>query len=313
MLGFILVLFASICLSVQNILIRVFFSKSTILGWFTLGGWLSPTTGHSLLVLLIRAIFMLPLMIAIAPTLYPQSAQNLKQLTTSRNYSLVAKLVVSNCFLFLTLVLLFISFSKVSAGISTALFFIYPAITVLLAWQLFSDRPTLLRFAVVVIVFLGSLLVAPSLFDNANSDILLGVAASLAAGVVFAVHGILAEICLHEIHPVPFTVTSLLTVLVLSSISILLVNTDVEPSVWASIWIAGFVAAILTLLGQLLINFGIHLSNASITSIVTASSPALTALFDWLLIQEALQVRQIVGILLVTLGVAALGFEEIRR
>ncbi len=313
MVGFNLVLLAYLCLSVQNVLIRVIFAESSIFGWFSLGGWLSPSIGHSLLILLIRTIFMLPLMIAIAPKLYPLTGQDLKKLAPSRNSPLLLKTVGSSCFLFLSLALLFVAFSKVSAGIGTALFFIHPAITVLLAWQIFGDRPTLLRFAVIITVFSGSFLVAPNFSSAMDNHTLLGVGAGLAAGGAYAVYGVLAQICFQEIHPVPFTVASLFIMLVLFIISIFLVNIDVEPTMWFPLWVASFVAAVLTLIGQLLINFGIHLSNASLTSLVGASNPALTALFAWLLIQEALQGRQIVGILFITLGVATLGIEQIRR
>ena len=311
MLGFVIILFAYVCLSLQNVLIRVFFASSSIFGWFSLGGWLSPSTGHSLLILFIRAIFMLPLMMAIAPILYPQSAQDLKQLASAHNYRLLLKILGSSCFLFLALALLFVAFSKVSAGIGTALFLIHPAITVLLAWQIFGERPTLLRFGVIITVFLGSFLVAPSFIGA--SDAWLGVYAGLAAGGAYAVQGILAQMCFAQIHPVPFTVVSFFTMLVLSGLSMFLVDINVEPSAELPIWLAGFFCAVLTLIGQLLINFGIHLSNASLTSLIGASNPVLTALFAWLLIQEVLQGRQIAGILLVTLGVAALGIEQIRR
>ena len=313
MLGFILVLIAAVCLSIQNVLIRIFFAESAVLGWMNLGGWLSPSVGHSLLILFLRAIFMLPLMIAIAPTLYPQSTQDLKQLVTAGNYRLIANTVASNCLLFLALALLFVAFSQLSAGMGTTLFLIHPAITVLLAWQLFGDRPTLLRFAVVVTVFGGSFLVAPSLASGLDRGTLLGVAAGLAAGGTYAVHAVLAQICFRQLHPVPFTVVSMVITLALSSLSVLLIDIEVEPAAWMALWLASFVAAILTLTGQLLINFGIHLSNVSLASLVTASSPALAALFGWLLIQEVLQGRQIVGVLLVTLGVAALGIEQLRH
>ena len=313
MLGFVLVFFAYVCLSLQNVLIRIIFAPSSVLDWLTLGGWASPTIGHSLLVLLLRSVFMLPLMIVIAPTLYPPTKQDLKQLVTAGKRPILWKTIASSAFLFLALALLFISFSQVSAGIGTALFLIHPAVTVLLAWQIFGDRPTPLRFVVIVAVFVGSFLVAPGFMGTADSNILLGVGAGLAAGAAYAIQTVLAQICIEDVHPVPFTIANLLVMFALSGMGTLWFQINIAPSAWTPIWVTGLIGAVLTLAGQLLINFGIQVSNASLASLVGASNPALTALFAWLLIQEALQGRQILGIVIVTLGVAALGIEQMRR
>lgn len=313
MLGFVLVFIAYVCLSLQNVLIRIIFAQSPIVDWLTLGGWASPTIGHSLLVLLLRSIFMLPLIMMIAPMLYPPTKQDLKQLVTAGSRPILLKTIASSSFLFLALALLFVSFSKVSAGIGTALFLIHPAVTVLLAWQIFGDRPTRLRFVVIVTVFAGSFLVAPGFVGAGDGTILLGVGAGLVAGGAYAVQAVLAQICFKEIHPVPFTVVSLLIMLLLSGVGTLWFQIDIEPSAWFPLWVTGLIGAVLTLAGQLLINFGIHMSNAALASLVGASNPVLTALFAWLLIQEVLQGRQVIGILIVTLGVAALGIEQMRQ
>lgn len=310
MLGFTLVLLGSLCLAIQNVLLRIVFVNSLIFGIFPLGGFVIPSLANSLLILQMRAVLMLPLIVLLAPKLHATTWTDLQQLRQPSQRSLLVKSFISSFSLFLSLALLFIAIAKIPAGIATVLFFIHPAITVLLAWRVFGDRPTRLRWVVLIIIVTGSFLVAPSFTTTADRDTLIGVGAALGAGVTYAIQGILAQICFRKIHPVPFTVVSCTVILIFSSISLLFVNINVMPDMWSTLWIVSLVAAFLTLAGQLLYNFGIHLADAAIASIVAISNPTSTAIIAWLVIQEALQGKQIVGVTLVTLGVALLSQEN---
>ncbi|WP_235611845.1 DMT family transporter [Gloeocapsopsis dulcis] len=290
-------------------LLRIVFVNNLVFGVLPFGGFVAPSLANSLLLLQLRAVFMLPLMVLLAPKLHATTWMNLKQLLYPQKRPLLIKSFISSFALFLSLALLFIALAKIPAGVATVLFFIHPAITAILAWRIFGDRPTWLRWVVLTIIFTGSFLVAPSLTTTADSDTLIGVGAALGAGVAYAIQGILAQICFREIHPVPFTVISCTVILVFSSISLLLVNIDVAD-LQLILWIVSLIAALLTLTGQLLYNFGIHLANAAIASIVAISNPTSTAILAWVIIQEALQGRQILGVILVALGVGLLSQEK---
>ncbi|AFZ31443.1 protein of unknown function DUF6 transmembrane [Gloeocapsa sp. PCC 7428] len=305
MLGFTLVFLGSLCLAAQNVLLRVVFVNSFIFGILPFGGFVVPSLANSLLLLQLRAVFMLPLIVLLAPKLHATTWINLKQLLQPQSRPLFIKAFISSFSLFLSLALLFIAIAKIPAGVATVLFFIHPAITVILAWRIFGDRPTWLRWGVLVIVFTGSFLVVPSFTTTTDSDTLIGIGAALGAGVAYAIQGILAQICFRAIHPVPFTVVSCTVILVFSSLSLLFVNIEVAD-VWSILGIVSLIAALLTLAGQLLYNFGIHLADAAIASIVAISNPTSTAILAWLIIQEALQGKQILGVALVTLGVGLL-------
>ncbi|WP_161956678.1 EamA family transporter [Gloeocapsopsis dulcis] len=290
-------------------MLRIVFVNNLVFGVLPFGGFVAPSLANSLLLLQLRAVFMLPLMVLLAPKLHATTWMNLKQLLYPQKRPLLIKSFISSFALFLSLALLFIALAKIPAGVATVLFFIHPAITAILAWRIFGDRPTWLRWVVLTIIFTGSFLVAPSLTTTADSDTLIGVGAALGAGVAYAIQGILAQICFREIHPVPFTVISCTVILVFSSISLLLVNIDVAD-LQLILWIVSLIAALLTLTGQLLYNFGIHLANAAIASIVAISNPTSTAILAWVIIQEALQGRQILGVILVALGVGLLSQEK---
>ncbi|PZO43440.1 MAG: hypothetical protein DCF19_05730 [Pseudanabaena frigida] len=60
--GFILVLGASVVLSLQNILVRVIFSKSSIFGIFQFGGLIQASVPNSFMLLLLRMLFATPIM-----------------------------------------------------------------------------------------------------------------------------------------------------------------------------------------------------------------------------------------------------------
>jgi drug/metabolite transporter (DMT)-like permease len=64
---------------------------------------------------------------------------------------------------------------------------------------------------------------------------------------------------------------------------------------------------VLTLLGQLLYNIGIHLVSAASMAIVAVSNPVFTVVLAWVGLQETLQLRQLLGVLLVIVSIVALG------
>ncbi|MBX2862167.1 MAG: DMT family transporter, partial [Leptolyngbyaceae cyanobacterium MAG.088] len=109
----------------------------------------------------------------------------------------------------------------------------------------------------------------------------------------------------------PFSLCTFVVVTILTSLTLLLLQEiTIEATAWpAVIWMTLF-SGVLTLLAYLLNNSGIGLIGASLTALLSASTPALTALFAWWVLQEGLQRHQIVGIGLVTIGVAMLSLKS---
>lgn len=310
MLGFLLVLLGSLCLATQNMLLRVVFVTRPILGQFMFGGFIAPTVGHSLLILQMRTLFILPLVLASAPLLYPSTWNDLRQLLTAHRRMLCLSTIGSSSFLFLSLALLFVAIAHIPAGIAVSLFFVHPALTVLLSWQILGNRPTLLRLAVLALVFTGSYLIAPVFAKSLETETLIGIGAALGAGIAYSIQSIWSQICLRQMHPVPFTVVNFVVNLILSSFSLLWIKINVASDSWGILLIISFATAALTLAGQLFYNFGIRLGDAVVVSITAISNPSFTALLAWLILQELLQGRQMLGIGLVLLGIMALSWEK---
>ncbi|HEY9614322.1 EamA family transporter, partial [Allocoleopsis sp.] len=88
---------------------------------------------------------------------------------------------------------------------------------------------------------------------------------------------------------------------------------DVAPNMWSSLIISSLVLAGITLSINLLSNMGLRRLDPSKALILEAAVPALTALLALGIVQSTLQGSQIFGMLIVTLGVLALNFEQRRR
>lgn len=312
MLGFVLVLLGSLSLAIQNVLLRIAFVERPILGLFPYGGLIAATTANSLLLLQMRSLFMLVLMLPLAPRLHPATWIELRSVLQPEKRHVLLKMLISSGFLFLALASLFIALANISAGVATTLFLIHPVVTMILSWRFFGDRPTWLRVGVLVTVLVGSYLVLPSFATTSEGHVLLGVGAAIVAGIAYSSQGVLAQTCFREIHPVPFTLASFIFTFILSALSLLFITVHIDSNVWIALWLIGFVSAALTMAGHILYNFGIHLVSAALMSIVAVTNPAFTALLAWFVIAETLQSKQILGITIVILGVSTLSQEKKR-
>lgn len=313
MQGFLIVILGSGCLALQNVILRVIFAESTIFGQTTWGGLIAPTLSHSLLVLQMRSILILPAIALLSYRLYPTTTQALQQLLQPSLRPTLWLALCSSSFLYLALALLFIAIASIPAGVATVLFFMHPVITGLLAWQVFGSRPSPLRLGVTAGVLLGSILVVPSFVGNGGAAVGLGVGAALGASVAYSVQGVQAQICFRHIHPVPFTLINFAVMALLSTLSLLFIQIDVSPDQWGMLWGLSLVTAALTLLGQLCYNVGIHLVKAASMSIVAVSNPVLTVAIAWVALQESLQMRQLFGIVLVMVSIMALSQDQTRE
>ncbi len=326
--GIVLIVLSTLVASLYNVAIKVIFHPNTqIFGVFEMGRLLTPTLGNSLLILMLRMLVVVPLMLLLAPTLHTQVWEDLQSLTGSaRDNSSSANgngkrvlllSIISGCFLFLSQVLLYIAIGQITTGMAIALLFIYPAITGLLAWFLFRDRPSSFRFGAIASICLGQILVLVGSTSIGTANVL-GSTTAIASGVAFALYVTFTRICATKLHPVSFTLIHFATMLVLSLVGLLLPlptswSLQIEPSKLLELVLSSFILGVMTLIGYLLNNIGIRKIGATRSAIFGAAVPALTVIFAGLIIQETLQLIQVLGVLLVTCGAAAFSFEKIRN
>ncbi|MCL6434972.1 MAG: EamA family transporter [Leptolyngbyaceae cyanobacterium HOT.MB2.61] len=312
-LGLALVLISTIALSFHNVVVRIIGTKSTILGLFTTGGFIQLGLGNSLLVLWLRMLVVLPLMILVAMFLYPPVWRDVRKFLDAPDRRPLFNVVGSGCFLFLSQVLIYIAIGQIGAGPAVTILFMYPIVTVPLAWLLFGDRPTLLRWIVMVTISVGVILTAlPSLAVTSNVSGS-GVFTAILAGIAFAFYLLFMQLGFKKLHPIPVSLIQFFTIFVLTSVILILpLNLGIRvDDTRGFIW-SGIILGALTLAGYLTNNFGVRFMGAARASIIASSGPVMTALLAWLFIQSPLQAVQILGILLVTGGVTALSFERMK-
>ncbi|MFK8182698.1 MAG: DMT family transporter [Phormidesmis sp.] len=318
LLGIVIVFLSAIFLATQNVISRIFFVPSTVFNSFMLGGWLSPSLSNIVMLLATRMGLMALLLAVVAPRLYNGTFRSLGQLTKAPK--LLSYVVGSGLCLFVGLISLYLSLSQVAAGIAIATFFIYPAVTVLLAWRFLQQRPQRYQLALMLVILCGVVLTTlePATNSPATTSPLLGVISGLIAGLNFGLYGIFAEIVLQSrasnphtsLHPVPFSLITFFIVSVFSALSLpLMPPIEVAITAWPPLLSMTLLSAAVTVTGYVLNNSGIRLIGASFTALISTSSPVLTALFAWLALQESLRPQQTLGVVVVTIGVAALSLK----
>ncbi|MCU0548283.1 MAG: EamA family transporter [Leptolyngbya sp. Prado105] len=314
-LGLWLVLLSTFALSIHNVMVRITIGNPIkLFGLFTTGGFIQPTIGNSLLILWMRMLVVVPLMIGIAGFLYPRVWQDLQKLLLKRDRRALWHILGSGGFLFLSQVLIYIAIARIGPGAAVTILFMYPLLTVPLAWWLFNDRPTRLRVVVMALILLGVILTAvPGLIGAKLGG---GVFYAVFSGVAFALYLILMQLGFRKVHPVPVSVVQFLTVLVCTSVSLsmpLQLGVSVSANGRSGFLLGGLVLGAFTLVGYLSNNFGVRYMGAAQASIIASSGPVLTALLAAAIIRTKLDGIQMVGILLVTIGVTALSFERMRK
>ena len=315
LLGIGLVLLSALCLSLQNVALRLFFTPSRLFDQIPFGGFVTPQLGNVVLLLAMRMAMMAILLAMLTPWLYPSTFSVLRALPTTPR--LFRAVTVSGVCLFLGLTLLYTALSQIATGVAIATFFIYPAITILLAWQFFRQSPRPYQLWLMVVIFAGVILTTLTPASAAASNPILGGLCALGAGLSFGLYGIVAELSLKTqpsypgLHPVPFSLFTFVTVALLASLTLGISQPiTISPAAWPPVLGMTLFSATLTLIAYVLNNAGIGMIGASLTALLSASAPALTALFAWWSLQEALQQQQIIGIGLVTVGVSMLSIRS---
>ncbi|MBD2091572.1 EamA family transporter [Microcoleus sp. FACHB-1515] len=317
--GVLLVLLSTVALSLHNVVVRIIGFSNRVFGFYDLGGFISLNLGNSMLILWMRMIIVVPLMIFLGNTIYPAAWRDLRSFLESRDRSILAAVTSSGFFLFLSQVLIYIAIGQVGPGVAVTILFMYPLVTVPLAWLLFRDRPTRLRIAVMVAILSGVILTAFPKLAASESISWLGIFAAVAAGISFACYLIAMQLSFRKLHPVPVSIIQFTTIFVLTSLSLIFFPTrlglDVLPEGRLGLIGGGVVLGTLTLAGYLLNNYGVRYLGAARASIIASSGPVLTALLAFVILpgdpSNALQRIQWLGILIVTLGVLALSFEKL--
>lgn len=305
-LGFLLVLAAAFCFCFQNVIVRVLFTEQTLFGLLPIGGFVTPTLPHSFLLMFMRMAIVVPLMAALATTLYPPTWRDMQAIGRPGRRWLLGRSLAGGGLMFLYLALLYVSVGLIPTGIALTLFFTYPLFTALIAWYTFGSAPSPQRWGIMGLILVGTALTLPQTTPIAGGTSLLGILCGITAGFAYALYTVNAQQSFVYLHPVPFTWISFAITLLLSALSLGLWPRSAEPLSWWPLWVGGGFSAIVTFAGHLLNNLGIRQIGATTAAMIGASNPALTVVLAWFAIQERLNGVQLTGVAIVTLGVLLL-------
>ncbi|NER81051.1 MAG: EamA family transporter [Leptolyngbya sp. SIO1D8] len=306
MLGYVLVLLASVFFCIQNVVVRILFAEQPLVGIGVTGGFLEPTLQNSFLLLLLRMLLAVPLMAMLATRLYPATWQDLRKLLSHEQRRALFHALAGGLLMFSYLALLYVSIGLIATGVALTLFFTFPVFTALFSWRFFGHRPSGTRWGIMGGVLLGSVLTVPQnqwIGDSNHWGIVLGVA----AGIAYALYTVNAQKSFEYIQPVLYTWISFAITLLLSVLCLLIwPQTTSTDLAWGPIWLGSLISGFVTFAGHVLYNSGIKLIGATSSAMIGAANPAFTVVLAWLAIQETLSGMQVFGVAVVTLSVASL-------
>ncbi len=309
-LGFVLVLGASVVLSLQNILVRVIFSNSNILGIFNFGGLIKPSIPNSFMLLLLRMLFATPIMWMVAKFIFRVDVlRDFQQLLTPSRRLLFWRVSFSALLQFASFAFIYLALGILKPSLAVTLFFIFPTVTVLMAWFLFGDRPSKERWLVIGVIYLGIML-TNNIFGGIKPDTW-GIISAVSSGVAFAGYIITSQACFKQLNPVSFTSINFAIILLLCLGT--LPFTLASISLNSSLVFMCFLISITTLGGYLLTSFGTKLMGAAQASIISASGPVFTTFLAFTILGDKLDPMQIFGVFLVTVGVGLLSLQNMYK
>jgi drug/metabolite transporter (DMT)-like permease len=336
--GFILVALSVVASALYNIFIKaMFFPKSQIFGVFDVQQLIVPTLGNCFLILMLRMLVVVPLMLVLAPIMHQgiwndirglaDSLSNKRRNTVSNTAQLPRPItkqvlvlsVVSGFFLFLSQVLIYLAIGQIATGAAISLFFIYPVISGFFGWLIFRsdrERPTLSGISAIACICFGQLLVLGSNTNNPNVSF--GSSAAIVSGITFAIYIVITRICAARLHPVSFTLLNFMTMLLLCFVALIIplpasIGVQVNNTNFLELILSAFILGVLTLATYVLNNLGIRKFGAIRSALIGTCVPALTVILAGLILQESLELIQVIGVLVVTVGAAAFSIGKIRN
>jgi drug/metabolite transporter (DMT)-like permease len=312
-IGWVLILLSLLGLALENVIVSIIFNLSplpNILAKF--GGFLMPTVGNVILLLWMRMVVVVPIIGLLSGRLYPFLWRDIRQFMESKDWGLFSNVLSSGFLLFLSQVFLYLSLGSIAPGIAVTIFFIYPLISL----QFGKPVNQLSRLAIFSGMVAGLVLIT---IPGSSGDISpLGILAAGGAAIAFALRSILVQTSGKKLHPIPFLWINSAIVLVFSALSLFLPlpeawSFNFDVSLLPNLIISGLVLGVAAISGYLFNHLAIGRIGAAKASILGAIVPVLTTFLAFILMRSTLELPQILGMLLVSVGVAALNFWQWQR
>ncbi len=226
-------------------------------------------------------------------------------LITKQNFrlpfgQLVKLLAFAACTQGVAVVCLFYSFSYIPAAMSILFLYLYPTIVTLLAYFLLKEPLTANKIAALVLTLVGSAVILGQPVNNLDPR---GVAFAVVAAVFNAIYIIGGAKFLQNLSVLilnTYMTSALAVVFTAGALFSGTLTLKLNFSAWTAIF---SLAVVCTVIATFCFFHGVSLIGASRTAIVSTSEPLLTAILGFIFLNEKLTLLQMLGGLLVIVGV----------
>ena len=201
----------------------------------------------------------------------------------------------------ITVVFLFYSFMYIPAGLAIFIFYLYPALVIVLEALLFGLRPNRKRVSALILTLVGLVVIAGQALRGISGP---GFVFALAAAVSNAIFLILSERSLANL-PLPLTSagTTVSATVFLLAVSLVSQTPLRLPLTAINLGLLLFLALVPSVLALGCLFAAVARLGPSRTAIVGTTEPFITSLLGLLILKEHLLARELAGGILIVLAV----------
>ncbi len=197
--------------------------------------------------------------------------------------------------------------SYISAQLERLALFTYPVMVAILSWVFFRERITLRILTALVISYLGVSFLYLNESQSTSENIALGTSLVVAAAFSFSLYVIFSKNYIALLGSLIFTSIAMLSSTVFVFTQFFLTHPLSDLNVSTRLWVLSALLGIVsTLLPSFLTSEAIHRIGATKTSIMGSIGPVVTIVLAVNILGEDFGMTQMMGLLLVLLGVSFL-------
>lgn len=205
----------------------------------------------------------------------------------------------------------FVGLSYISASLERLILLLYPTLVVLLSALLFRRAISGGEVAALLISYLGIVIVFAQELTLAGDDIMLGSAFIFGSALAYAIYLIGSGVMVKRIGAMRFTAYAMTIACVVTLIHFAVVFDSAIVALPREVYALALIMAIIsTVIPAFLMNAGIHRIGANPASIISAMGPVMTLVLAYLFLDEKLTGAQLLGALLVMIGVLVISYRR---
>ena len=200
----------------------------------------------------------------------------------------------------------FLGLQYVSAGVGRLIMFLYPTLVVILSAVFLKKNPTLRQLAALAITYSGIALVLSSQISAApeHRSFVFGALLIFASAMCYAVYLVTGSQLVQRVGSIRFTAYTMIVSTAPAVVQFFILESPAALELPANLWwIAIALASVCTVLPVFLVAEALKRIGANHFALIGALGPVTTVLADFVLLEGALSVAQMLGGALVISGV----------